>query len=578
MICWRPGLFRAVLLISLFSVTAASAQVGSADEPKTTGTAASGSAPKGSAVPPDLQGIPLDRLRWHLPDPEVNRPQVEEALAKAEAEGDVARVRFVTSVLKRVSAINRPNKLMLTLEDALHRALKNNLAIEVQSYTPGIRTAQVVEAASVFDAVFFTDITKNKVDRPTGSQLASSDLDFFDSNYGIRKLLPSGALVTGAYGLRRTKTSLSFQQLNPEYFSDLSVELRQPLLRRFGLDYNRHFIVVAQNNQRISRYGFKREVRDILRSVEEAYWRLLQSRRSMVATARMLGSFEGILDVVVARSEYDAIPAQISSTRASWEFSRAVFIEELATVRNAEDRLIALMNSDDIDLADDTEIVPIDSPYLDRVAVDRLAESQTALDNRPELKEQEIAVANAKLEVGRALNEELPLLDVVFKYTVDGIGSNADKSFDEMSRHNFVEYFIGVQFELPIGNRSARAVSRQARLAHAQQVAALKQAFEEVLLDVNVTVRNLDTFYLQIRPLFESAEAKLDEVETTIARQVARDYNTLINELAAHQDLRRTRQDLLRRIIDYNLSITDLERAKGTLLRYFNVVLADPPS
>ena len=191
---------------------------------------------------------------------------------------------------------------------------------------------------------------------------------------------------------------------------------------------------------------------------------------------------------------------------------------------------------------------------------------------------QEIAVANAKLEVGRALNDELPLLDVVFKYTVDGIGSNADKSFDEMSRHNFVEYFIGVQFELPIGNRSARAVSRQARLAHAQQVAALKQAFEEVLLDVNVTVRNLDTFFRQIRPLFESAEAKMDEVETTIARQVARDYNTLINELNAHQDLRRTRQDLLRRIIDYNLSITDLERAKGTLLRYFNVVLADPPS
>ena len=83
-----------------------------------------------------------------------------------------------------------------------------------------------------------------------------------------------------------SKTSLSFQQLNPEYFSNITLEMRQPLLRGFGIDYNQAFIVIAKNDRRISHLAFKRQIRDTLLQVEELYWRLVQARRDVVITAR----------------------------------------------------------------------------------------------------------------------------------------------------------------------------------------------------------------------------------------------------------------------------------------------------
>ena len=42
--------------------------------------------------------------------------------------------------------------------------------------------------------------------------------------------------ASASYGFQRTQTSLSFQQINPEYFSDIVLEMRQPFLRGFGID------------------------------------------------------------------------------------------------------------------------------------------------------------------------------------------------------------------------------------------------------------------------------------------------------------------------------------------------------
>jgi len=49
-------------------------------------------------------------------------------------------------------------------------------------------------------------------------------------------------------------------------------------------------------------------------------------------------------------------------------------------------------------------------PSIEFTAVDRLAEAQIALDHRPEIHEQKLTIANAKIQVGRAKIDELPQL------------------------------------------------------------------------------------------------------------------------------------------------------------------------
>jgi len=520
--------------------------------------------------------IPPDRLRWHVPDPEADRQWALDELAKAEQAGNKTLAEQGKRVLERMDTIRRPDKqIHLTLQDALKRALETNYAIQVVRYNPAIETTRVVEAEAAFDALFFTNITKSKIDRPSGNQLEATNLDAFASTYGVRKVLPSGMTVSGAYQLNRTKSALSFQQINPQYTSNFIFEMRQPLLRGFGIDFNRSLILLTKNDRQISDQTFRRQVQDTLRQVEEFYWRLVQARRDVVITARLIAEYETIYQNLVARQAFDITPVQIAATTANLEQSRFDFVRRRAAVFDAEDRLTAAMNSNDVDLADDIEIIPDDMPQMRRIVVDRLAEVQTALDNRSEIKEQELRVANAKISVGRAKNGELPRFDLTFRQTYDGLGTNADSSFDELTRGNFIEYFIGVEFEMPIGNRGPRAAYRRSLLQHAQSVLSLKKVFDDVILDVNLTTRALSTSYDQIGPSFEAAEARVREVDSIVARAERKDFVVLNNELSARQSLANSRRALIASMVDYNIAIIDLERAKGTLLTYNNVII--PP-
>lgn len=421
--------------------------------------------------------------------------------------------------------------------------------------------------------MFFTSVTKNKVNRPTGNQLFSTDLDSFSLSTGLSKRLAGGASARGTYTLSRTKQSFAFQVINPEYFSSLALEIRQPLLRNFGIDFNRSLIMIAKNDRRISDLLFRRQIRDTLRTVIELYWRLVQARRNVVITAREVADFEAIYQVVVARKGFDTLPVSIFTTEAALEAAKAGFVSEAAAVFDAEDRLIAAMNDPQLNLADSIELIPTEFPTLQRIMVDRLAEVQSALDHRTELKEQELQIAKARIGVGQARNSEQPRFDLTFRTTYDGLAGNADGSFDEMSRSKFIEYYIGVEFEVPVGNRGPRAARRRAELVHAQARANLKRVFEDVILDVNLAVRRLSTTYDLIPPSFASVEARQSEVNSQRARAERKDYPTLTTELSAWRALAGTRRAILNEIVEYNIAIVDLERAKGTLLEYNNVVI-----
>ncbi|MBU0718042.1 MAG: TolC family protein [Planctomycetes bacterium] len=568
-----------LLVASLGGVQARSVLAGPPEVVLPAAVLAASDGPETGEVPAAIEPQPADlnispdQLKWHIPDPYHERPISQEELDRARQENDIATVTFLNRVAERIDSIRRPAQVHLTLEDVLLRTLGDSFVIEVQRYNPAVETTRVVEAEAAFDALFFSDITKNKVDRPTASQLYATDLDSLDMTFGVRKLMATGMQVSASYGMQRESTSFAYQQINPAYTSSIAFNFSQPLLRGFGIDVNRSMVHIYKNNRRISDLTFRRQVRDVIRQAEELYWALTQARRDVVITARLLADFERIYDYLVARKAYDVMEVQLAATKANLEQSRAEFVLKRAAVFDAEDRLIAIMNDPELNLADDVEIIPDDLPQLMRIVVDPIAEVQTALAQRPEIKERELQLANAKIVVGQARNAELPKLDLSFTYQIQGLAGSADRSFDEASRHNYVNYVTGVQFELPIGNRGPRAAYHRAELQHAQAKAALQVEIENTILDVNVAVRGLGTTYDLIGPSFESAEAREREVGSIVARAERKDVNTLTNELNARNSLAAARRAMLRAMIAYNIAIIDLEQAKGTLLRYNNVAI-----
>jgi outer membrane protein TolC len=527
-------------------------------------------------------GIEPQRIVRHLPDPRDLAAVIEAQIAQWETdvregrrqESDIREERdYQTRLLELLRSERRPRQMEMSRQAVLHRTLANSYAIRVQSYAPAIEQTRIVEAEAAFDATFFSTLNSNRQNVPVASPLQGTNVEALLMESGLRQLLPVGMQVQTSLNLQRQSNDFQFQTINPVYESQFRVEFRQALLRGFGLDYNRTQILLAKNDKRISDQEFARQVQTTLLNAETAYWRLYQARRILGVQARMLATFEQLYRKLEQRREFDAIPVQINETRAQLESAKADFIRICNEIRNAEDNLIALVNDPALNLADDVEIIPTDVPLLDPIILDRLAEAQAALDHRQEIAQAKLRIQSSRILVGAAKNQVMPKFDLLFRYAVDGLGRNAHNAFSEVTKNDFHEYFVGVEFEIPVGNRARRAAERRAQLQQGQAIAALKSAFEQVLLDVNVRVREVITQQNLIQPNLHSADASEARVDSIRVRAETNDYLQISNELSAIRSLAVTRNDLLRSVVEYNIAMVELERSKGTLLDYYNVVI-----
>ena len=480
-------------------------------------------------------------------------------------------------LLEHLGGISGRPVQRMTLQEVIQRTLRNSYLIQTQAYNPAIDAARVVEAEANFDAVFFTNFTNDKQNRPSSSQLSGTDTQNRIFESGVRKLLATGMQVQAGYNLTRTETDLVFQTLNPSYFNQFFVEFRQPLLRGFGLDFNRSEIELRRLDRSISAERFGREVRETLFNVEQAYWRLYQARLNLAVSARLLTDLEAILNLLEERlaQDYDVYEVQVNLARSRVETRRSEFIRLRNEVRNAEDAVKALMNDPDLNFSKDFELIPADEPTTEPMVFDAIGEVTAALSHRAELKEARLAIEQAQITIGVAKNQALPRLDLVFRYVVDGLGANADQAFSQLSENDFHEYLLQLQFEWPIGARAGEAQIRQARFRQAQAIVAHRAQIENVILEVQQAIRELHTNYDQIGPSLRAAEASAGQLFATQRRQEKRDLPNLQVELDAHEALANARQNLLRALAEYNIALINLERRKGTLLEYNRIVLKD---
>ena len=322
-----------------------------------------------------------------------------------------------------------------------------------------------------------------------------------------------------------------------------------------------------------AQYRYNRQVQETIQQVEQAYWQLVAARRNLPVIAELVAQTEQVLRYFEIRAAFDVQPVQVANTRARLAGRRAELITSINQIRDAEAQLKALINDPSLPIPDDAAIIPTDLPAIDAVVLNRLVEIKTALDNRPELAQARAAVQSARTGVTVANNQRLPRLDVLFRYTVNGLGGNPDAAFDELTENDFVDYLVGVQFEWPIGNRAAEAVYRQAQLQLAQAIAAVKQAIERVVAEVDIAYRNLDTRYREMLPIAAAVLAEADNLRAIQQRADRRDPTFLDLELNTQTALAQSRRSLLDTWVQYSIGIVNLELAKGTLLVYDNVRL-----
>jgi outer membrane protein len=247
------------------------------------------------------------------------------------------------------------------------------------------------------------------------------------------------------------------------------------------------------------------------------------------------------------------------------------------------------MNDPDYPVSGARVILPLDPPTGHKIEFLLPEQVTTALANRLELAQQKLRISDADVALLVAVNNAYPKLDLTAAITLEGIGGTRPKAtepaanFSDSLRAQLYEdghtsFSIGIQLELPLGNREGRAIMRRAHLQRLQALEQYRNLVDQVTLDVTTALREVNTSWNEIGARREARFAQADELDAYEDRRrngeaLTPTFVQLI--LDGQERLADAEREEALAVASYAVAIARLERAKGTLLRYNNVVLAE---
>ncbi|HEV8607877.1 MAG TPA: TolC family protein [Tepidisphaeraceae bacterium] len=480
-------------------------------------------------------------------------------------------------------------ELSMTLQEAIHRAVVNSLEVRVAGYQAGIDEARILEAESRFDPTLFAE---GQIQRSYPQGIGGGALDplkiFTQSlSGGIKQNLTTGGQMELKYEVQRTASFVRPPQLftpattQPSFYqNDLTLSITQPLLRDFGAAANLARITIARNDYRISLLDFRKALEDQLQKVEETYWKLVLAQREVEIQKRLMDDTGTMLDLLVNRmgARIDVSDVQVSQARATLEQRNVDLVRQRYQITELTAQLKVLMNDPDLPPTSQILIVPTDAPVEDPINYELSDQIETGLQNRLELMQQSLRIDSAGTVVKAAENNVLPQLNITAQIGLEGLGFNFDDAVKSQSNTDFITYGLGFQFEAPIGNRQARAIYQRTLIQRQQAIDQWRLAAEQVAADVVVALNNQRQAWQVLVAARRSKFAAEDALKYIELREQAREPLTptfVELKLSRQAALADAERQEIQAAVAYNVALEAMEKAKGTLLRYNNVVMKE---
>lgn len=468
------------------------------------------------------------------------------------------------------------------LDDLFARALANSSQIKVYSDLPLIRETGIREARGEFDTHWYSEGHYGFTNEPVGTLLDTGRTGFYRrweeyAEVGLKKKLLTGAEVKLSQEFLRINDNSIFREPNPQAYAKLGLTVIQPLLKGGGVKYNRSFIRIAKVDTDIARSEFIRQSEAHLLEVYRSYWNLYLSRSIAIQKRKLVEESEKISDMIEKRKDIDAMDVQRQRAKSALASRKAGLVRAETAIRNAEDRIRALVNDPNLFNSSSVEIIPAEAPSVVEMAVDAKAIATAAIDHRPEIDQAFLQIKAAGIRKEMAENEILPQLDLIMETAIAGLDSAGclTDGYDEQWRTH-PGFLIGFKFDYPCENNTAKARLQRRKLESRQLLSQLKTTVDTVLLEVKVSAREVATAYREMFARFESLQAAQKDLDVLWKRwdgqagaQGAGGYLDLLVD--AQDRLASAEEEFARSQVIYNVSLLNLQRAQGTLLKYEDV-------
>ena len=435
---------------------------------------------------------------------------------------------------------------------------------------------------------------------PQSSTVVTGTDVLVNKNYLSQFTYTQGFLTGTSVSLGYTDSNLNSNstraQLNPYHSDALSLNVTQHLLQGFGLAVNRRNIEIARNSRELADLQFKLQVIVTACGAMNLYWDLVSFNDDVKAKQESLDYNQRLYDSNKRQVEIGMLaPIEVIRAEAAVAASQQDLIISQTRVLQQETILKDFLSrngvaSPTVQLA---HIVPTDhitvpdveaiQPYQDLVS--------QAMSGRPELAMARINVTNSKINARGSKAELLPTVDafgniannglagaintlsptpIIGNPLVGGYGSVLSQIFSR----NFPNYSLGLQLNIPIHNRTARADYVLDEMTERQLELALLAAEKQVRVDVQNAIIGLQ----QARATYQAAvKQRVLEEKTLDAEQKKLNLgaSTIFNVILVQRDLVAAQSAEVAALDNYSKARVQMDFATAQTLINNNISLSD---
>ena len=453
-------------------------------------------------------------------------------------------------------------------------------------------------------------------------------------NFAYTQGFHTGTVASIAFDNNRSSTTSAAQLFNPAVQSTMTFTVTQPLLNGFGILQNTRFILEAKNTVKVADWIFAQQVITTVSAVANDYWELVFARENVKVQEAAVGVSTKLygdnkkqleigtmapLDVLTAESQLatdqqNLIVAQSNKLQQETILLVAITKNPLAT------------NLNGVEIVPTT---PISTPdVIENITLpDAVTE---AWQKRPEIHEAELNLKNAGIEVKATRNALLPQLNIFGQYSATGLAGNQitrtqtptafapnpsspvvdqfgnqisfpdpvvpapvfagtpiafltnttvtpgglPDALHSMINNNFPTYAAGLNFTLPIRNRSAQADSARALLDERQQQVQYRSTQNIIVLNVRNALIALQQDRAQVAAAGkarELAQQTLDAEQKKYQLGSSTSYNVVLRS----RDLTAAQGTELRAKANLEEAVVNFNQAMGRTLEVNHIIVAD---
>ena len=503
----------------------------------------------------------------------------------------------------------------MALKDAIVKGLENNIDIEVSRQDVKIAEFDLKAADGAFEPRFDGDVFYERTTTPNISIFSANTETTNGTVAGNLRydafIRDSGANYFVEFSNQNVTTNNQIAILSPQYNTNLTIGLVQPLFRGRGFDDRRRVVEIAKKNLSLTDAEFRQKAIEITSQVQRAYWDLtfalknLQVQRDGVKDAKdqlehnkRLVS-QGVLapvDIIAAETQVANLEQQVFAA--------------LESANRAENRLKGLISGGRTEAIWTEAIVPTDSVKLSVPKTTLNEALALALTNRPELDSLEVAREINAIDQKYFRDRDKPQIDLTASYSSSGVSGsfnenlrtpftptscqmdptssqcaqdlealnmsiqeaagaftgNIGNSVGDVFTNTYPTFRFGVRFSLPLkGNKTAQANLGKA-LVQQNRIASQRKQLEQIIqIDVRNALQSVRTSEARLRSAAISRQNSERQYESE-KRKLDAGLSDIYKVLERQTALMNARSGEIQAQIELNKSIADLQRATGNSL------------